>query len=209
MRIIAGQRRGYKFDGPRDQSIRPTSDLVREAIFNILGDSVDGLLVVDLFAGTGALGLEALSRGAERAIFVDKNRDHAALIRRNIATLRYEDRSTVIMSDAYRWGKTFEASPNDPVIVFVDPPYDDYEDRAERVHQLLANLIDRLPTGSILLSESRTKLDAEVLPDFDSWEIRRYGGTQIAIKVIGESDEPAESNDEPEPDDQESADADE
>jgi 16S rRNA (guanine966-N2)-methyltransferase len=70
MRIIAGQRRGHKFDGPRGDSTRPTSELVREAIFNILGDLVAGRLVVDLFAGTGALGLEALSRGAARAIFV-------------------------------------------------------------------------------------------------------------------------------------------
>src|SRR5947209_5066116 len=95
MRIIAGQRRGHKFDGPRDQSTRPTSDLVRESLFNILGESVEGLVVVDLFAGTGALGLEALSRGAERAIFVERNRENVALIRRNIATLRYEDRAQV------------------------------------------------------------------------------------------------------------------
>ena len=63
MRIIAGQRRGHKFDGPRDQVTRPTSDLVRESVFNILGEAVEGLLVVDLFAGTGALGLEAMSHG--------------------------------------------------------------------------------------------------------------------------------------------------
>ncbi len=105
MRIIAGQRRGHKFDGPRDKVTRPTSDLVRESMFNILGESVEGLLVIDLFGGTGALGLEALSRGAGRAIFVERNRENAALIRRNIATLRYEDRSQVVLADAYRWAK--------------------------------------------------------------------------------------------------------
>src|SRR5215213_8339785 len=93
MRIIAGQRRGHKFEGPRGGNTRPTSDLVRESLFNILGDSISGMMVVDLFAGTGALGLEALSRGAARALFVERNRENVALIHRNIATLRYEDRA--------------------------------------------------------------------------------------------------------------------
>src|SRR4051812_32749637 len=102
MRIIAGQRRGHKFDGPKGSSTRPTSDLVRESIFNILGDLVEDRIVIDLFAGTGALGLEALSRGGRRAIFVEQNRDNVALIRRNLATLRYEDRARVFNADAYR-----------------------------------------------------------------------------------------------------------
>src|SRR5947209_19155566 len=123
MRIIAGQRRGHKFDGPRDQETRPTSDMVRESLFNILGEAVEGLLVVDLFAGTGALGLEALSRGAERAIFVERNRENAALIRRNIATLRYEDRAQVVVADAYRWAKSFMPVDAEPIVVFIDPPY--------------------------------------------------------------------------------------
>src|SRR3954454_23421881 len=100
MRIIAGQRRGHKFDGPKGSRTRPTSDLVRESLFNILGEVVDGLVIVDLFAGTGTLGLEALSRGASRAIFVEQNRDNVALIHRNLATLRYEDRGLVLPTDA-------------------------------------------------------------------------------------------------------------
>ena len=186
MRIIAGQRRGHKFDGPRDKSTRPTSDLVRESIFNILGQSVDGLLVIDLFAGTGALGLEALSRGAERAIFVERNRENAALIRRNIATLRFEDRASVVMADAYRWAKSFDPADSGPVVVFIDPPYADYEDHPERVGKLLDGLIRSLPDGSILSSESSRKLDLELLPEIETWDVRRYGGTQVAIRVLGE-----------------------
>ncbi len=88
MRIIAGQRRGHKIDGPRASAhTRPTSDLVRESLFNILGELVVDRPVIDLFAGTGALGLEALSRGARRAIFVEKDRENVGLIFRNIATL--------------------------------------------------------------------------------------------------------------------------
>jgi 16S rRNA (guanine966-N2)-methyltransferase len=195
MRIIAGQRRGHKFDGPKDTVTRPTSDLVRESIFNILGQAVDGLLVVDLFAGTGALGLEALSRGAERAIFVERNRENAALIRRNIATLRYEDRAQVVVADAYRWAKSFEAAEGEPIVVFIDPPYADYEEHPERISKMLAGLVESLPDGSIISSESSRKLDSELLPDIDAWDIRRYGGTQIAIRTVGESRE--ETPDEP------------
>ena len=96
MRIISGQRRGHKIDGPRPKSdLRPTSDLVRESLFNMVGPLVVDLDVIDLFAGTGALGLEALSRGARRAVFIEKNRETVGLIHRNIAILRYQDRTQV------------------------------------------------------------------------------------------------------------------
>lgn len=188
MRIIAGQRRGHKFDGPRDQVTRPTSDMVRESLFNILGEAVEGLMVIDLFAGTGALGLESLSRGAERAIFVERNRENVALIRRNIATLRYEDRAQVVVADAYRWAKSYVPAGGEPVVVFIDPPYADYENHPERITKLLEGLVRSLPEGSIISSESSRKLDSEILPDPDSWDVRRYGGTQIAIRTIGEVD---------------------
>jgi 16S rRNA (guanine966-N2)-methyltransferase len=189
MRIIAGQRRGHKFDGPRDQVTRPTSDFVRESVFNILGEAVEGLLVLDLFAGTGALGLEALSRGAERAIFIERNRENAALIRRNIATLRYEDRTQVIVADAYRWAKSYVPADGEPVVVFIDPPYADFEDHPERIGKLLEGLVRTLPDGSIISSESSRKLDVEILPDPEAWDVRRYGGTQLAIRIVGEAPE--------------------
>ena len=205
MRIIAGQRRGHKFDGPRDQATRPTSDLVREALFNIIGDAIDGWVVIDLFAGTGAIGLEALSRGASRAIFVERNRENVALIRRNVATLRYEDRATIVMADAYRWGRAFAPADQEPVAIYVDPPYADYEDQPARVNKLLAGLALAMPDGSLLAAESRRKLDEEVLPDLNLWDVRRYGGTQVAIRTIGESPE-SEEDDEVEGDDEGSAD---
>ena len=176
MRIIAGQRRGHKFDGPRDQSTRPTSDLVREAIFNILGEAVEGLLVIDLFAGTGAIGLEALSRGATRSIFVERNRGNLDLIRRNIATLRYEDRASVISHDAYRWAKSYTFEEDEPVVVFIDPPYADYDNHPDRIRKLLEGLISSVPVGSIIAAESRLKLDDDVLPELETWDVRRYGG---------------------------------
>lgn len=184
MRIIAGQRRGHKFDGPKAGGTRPTSDLVRESIFNILGPEVDGLTVVDLFAGTGALGLEALSRGARDAVFVESNRNNVGLIHRNLATLRYEDRGRVVQADAYRWARAF-VPEGEPLVVLIDPPYRDYEERSGRkVNQMLRDLVDRLPDGSTIAVESGRDLDEAVLPDPDAWDVRRYGGTQVAFRTI-------------------------
>jgi 16S rRNA (guanine966-N2)-methyltransferase len=185
MRIIAGQRRGHKIDGPRASArTRPTSDLVRESLFNILGELVADRLVVDLFAGTGALGLEALSRGAERAIFVERDRESVGLIFRNIATLRYEDRTQVRHADAYRWARSFEPAGDRPLVVLMDPPHRECETHAGRLNQMIAHLVERLPAASAVALEAGRVLDGRVLPEFETWDIRRYSHTLIAIKVV-------------------------
>ncbi|MFO0889557.1 MAG: RsmD family RNA methyltransferase [Isosphaeraceae bacterium] len=185
MRIIAGQRRGHKFDGPRAAAdMRPTSDMVREAIFNIVGELMPGRLAVDLFAGTGAMGLEALSRGAARAIFVDRNRENVALIHRNVATLRYQDRAQVRLADAYRWGRTFEPEDGQPLAVFLDPPYRDFEIRRKSLNQLISDLVRRLPGGSLVALEAGRELDERIVSDLPDWDVRRYSDTQVAIRVL-------------------------
>jgi 16S rRNA (guanine966-N2)-methyltransferase len=184
MRIIAGQRRGHKIDGPRATAdTRPTSDFVRESLFNILGDLVVGRLAIDLFAGTGALALEALSRGADRAIFVERNRETVKLIHRNIAILRYEDRCHVRHADAYRWAHSFRPLDDRPIVVFLDPPYREYEVRSRKLNQMIAGLVEIMPPGSAVALESGRLLDERVLPEFESWDVRRYGNTQVAIRV--------------------------
>ncbi|MGP0061999.1 MAG: 16S rRNA (guanine(966)-N(2))-methyltransferase RsmD [Isosphaeraceae bacterium] len=187
MRIIAGQRRGHKIDGPRASTgTRPTRDLIREALFNILGDLVVDRLVVDLFAGTGALGLEALSRGARQALFVERDRENVGLIHRNIATLRYQDRAQVRHADAYRWARTFETTDGLPVVVFLDPPYREYEVQAQNVNRMLARLVEKLPPSSAVVLESWRDLDGRTLPEFATWDIRRYGSSQVALKIVSE-----------------------
>lgn len=190
MRIIAGQRRGHKIDGPRVSAhTRPTSDLVRESLFNILGGLVDDRLFIDLFAGTGAVGLEALSRGAQRAIFVERDRENIGLIFRNVATLRYEGRAQVRHADAYRWVRTFEPAAGRPVIAFLDPPYREYQVRAQRLNLLIAELVEKLPPGSAVALEAGRLLDGRILTGYDTWDIRRYGNTRVAIKVVPAPDE--------------------
>jgi 16S rRNA (guanine966-N2)-methyltransferase len=197
MRIIAGQRRGHKFDGPKGSGTRPTSDLVRESLFNILGAAVGGRFVVDLFAGTGALGLEALSRGASRAVFVERNRDNVALIYRNLATLRFEDRASVYTADAYRWVRSLEPVDDEPLVVFLDPPYREYEQHPSKIHGLLEHLVQTLPPDSVIVAESRRALDGNLLPELSEWDIRRYGGTQLAIRTLPGRDGPMAEGPEP------------
>jgi 16S rRNA (guanine966-N2)-methyltransferase len=188
MRIIAGERRGHKIDGPKGQGTRPTSDLVRESVFNILRDAVVDRIVVDLFAGTGALGLEALSRGAARAIFVERNRENVGLIYRNLATLRYEDRVRVLATDAYRWARSFTPVDEAPMVVMIDPPYRDYESKPGRVRQMLNDLITKLPAGSLIVLEAGRTVNEDLLPGLDAWDVRRYGGTQLAIRTVSAGD---------------------
>ena len=186
MRIISGERRGHKIDGPKGQRTRPTSDLVRESLFNILREVVVDRVVVDLFAGTGALGLEALSRGARHAIFVEQGRENVALIHRNLATLRYEDRGRVLATDAFRWARSFVAVDDEPMVVMLDPPYRAFEFHAKKIQAMLTDLVSKLPAGSVIAVESGRNLDAKVLPQLDSWDVRRYGGTQVAIRTVGD-----------------------
>ena len=155
MRIIASLRRRHKFEGPKGTGTRPTSDLVRVSLFYILGGSVAGQVVVDLFTGTGAVGLEALSRGATRAIVVEQNRANVALTDRNLATLRFEDRALVLATDAYRWARAFETIDDEPMVVLLDPAYREFEVRAGKVNQLLLHLVEELSPDLIVVVESR------------------------------------------------------
>jgi 16S rRNA (guanine966-N2)-methyltransferase len=125
MRIVGGQFRGRTLATPRGAEIRPTSDRLRESLFNILihghGDPVTGARVLDLFAGTGALGLEAMSRGAAFALFVDEGSEARALIRENVATLGLGGATRIFRRDATKLGA---AHPIEPFsLIFLDPPY--------------------------------------------------------------------------------------
>jgi 16S rRNA (guanine966-N2)-methyltransferase len=125
MRLVGGRLRGRVLAAPRSQTIRPTADRLREALFNILlhgyGDPLTGARVLDLFAGTGALGLEALSRGAVFALFIDEGAEARALLRENVATLGLGGSTRIFRRDATKLG---EAHPIEPFsLAFLDPPY--------------------------------------------------------------------------------------
>src|SRR5207245_2308460 len=125
MRIVGGRLRGRALAAPKSQAVRPTADRLREALFNILahayGDPITGARVLDLFAGTGALGLEALSRGAQFALFVDDGAEARALLRENVAALGLGGVTKIFRRDATRLGPAHPVEPFS--LVFLDPPY--------------------------------------------------------------------------------------
>jgi len=185
MRIIAGRFRGKKFYSPDDDTIRPTSDRVREALFSILasrlGAGFADLKVLDLFAGTGALGLEALSRGAQLVAFVDNGVQARGIIRSNIELFGVGGQTKLLKRDATDLGTAEKFLPFD--LVFLDPPYG--QELAEKA-LMSANRGNWIAPGAlIVIEESRSwELDVsrgDILRDFEIIDRRDYGQTSIWI----------------------------
>src|SRR6516164_10189940 len=122
LRIVAGQLRGRKLSCTVNANLRPTPQMVREALFSILGNAVPGRPFVDVFAGTGINGLEALSRGASSAVFVERDFRLANEIEHHLAAFDLAERGKVLRADAYRWAEGWEAPP-EPVNLFLSPPF--------------------------------------------------------------------------------------
>ena len=167
MRIIAGLYGGRRLVAPKGLIARPTQDRVREAWFSILGAEVEGARVLDLFAGSGALGLEALSRGALRADFVEKARSSLEALEKNVASLDVAGRVTIVKGDAL---KVVEAiTPGVYDLVFADPPYD------LGAGAKLVTLFRARPFARILSIEHRSS------EQLDGDDTRRYGDTAITF----------------------------
>jgi 16S rRNA (guanine966-N2)-methyltransferase len=174
MRIIAGSRRGHTIAAPRGFDTRPTSDRVRENVFNLVGP-VDGATVLDLYAGSGALGLEALSRGATRAVFVEHDADAVRAIEQNLDKLRLTG-ARVLRQDATA-ALALEASAGRKYdLVLVDPPYDMY---AELEPQLARYLPAILADDGILVVETDARIESE-LP-LSLITSRKYGAARVTL----------------------------
>jgi 16S rRNA (guanine966-N2)-methyltransferase len=172
VRVVAGEFRGRPLQAPRGVRTRPTADRVREALFSMLGD-VSGARVLDLYAGSGALGIEALSRGAASAWFVERDARAAAVAERNLASLGLAER--VVRQDALRFLARAEGTFD---LVFCDPPYDS----ASRLARPLAERLPAItPEGARIVTESDKRNPLE-LP-FELVTERSYGDTRIAIHV--------------------------
>jgi len=185
MRITGGLSRGRMLLGPRGRLIRPTADRVREALFNLLGQDLSNYRVLDLFSGTGSLGLEALSRGAGHAVFVDNLNASIDLIRRNIERLGYASVTRVLKRDLSRgipWEHEFLRGSFD--LVFLDPPY---------ALDIAPDLVDRIPTdrhlsgGARVVIETGKKADLPLfLSRLSRLHVRVYGDTKISIYEAGD-----------------------
>lgn len=174
MRIVAGSRKGHRIAAPKGAATRPTGDRVREAVFSIVG-SVDGASVLDLFAGSGAMGLEALSRGAASCVFVERDREAARVIQSNLEKLRLTGARVIardvaaVLRDERGRGQCYD-------LVLVDPPYD----RWEHHEPALAELLPAVVTDEALVV---VETDERVEPDLplDLVTTRRYGSARITV----------------------------
>lgn len=170
MRIIAGEKRGHRIDAPPGRSTRPTADRVRESVFNIVGP-VDGADVLDLYAGSGAMGLEALSRGAAHVVFVERDRDAVRTIEKNLDRLGL--RATLLAHDVVAALSTEKRKYD---LVLVDPPYDMYADLEPALARYLPAVV---ADDAVVVVET----DARTQPSlpFAQRTSRKYGSVRVTV----------------------------
>ena len=176
MRIISGSARGRKLKEPQGMDTRPTTDKVKESLFNIIQFELEGRRVLDLFAGTGPLGLEALSRGAEHCTFVDQRREAVALVRENVRLCRFECRSQVVQKEALSFLSVCREKFG---VVFLDPPYQSglLEKSLEAMTQF-----DILQEHGIIVCESGTEWAIPTPePPYEAGREYRYGQIKLSL----------------------------
>ena len=177
MRVVAGRARGTALLSPPDGRTRPTADRVKEDLFNIIAPSVVGTSFLDMYSGTGQIGIEALSRGAARAVFVESDRRLAELIRKNISKCRL-DFATVICDDALRAMRrqTLTDQPFD--IAFLDPPYE-----TDELSAVLMALIggQLLRDGALVICEQAAKAPPINIPGLDAYRLKEYSTTKLTF----------------------------
>jgi 16S rRNA (guanine(966)-N(2))-methyltransferase RsmD len=180
VRITSGEFGGRNLFVPKTGDIRPTQERVREALFSMLQTEVPGCDFLDLFAGSGSSGLEALSRGARTATFVEINPKHIAVIRRNIELLRIADNAqTIIRADVYKWLERYSGEGFS--IVFADPPYALGEEKGYfRVLELLA-LRSIVRPGGVFAAEMVSSQKTESVSGWEMFRERDYGKTRLVL----------------------------
>lgn len=171
MRVITGEARGRKLKTPSNDDVRPTTDNVKESIFNIIRDCVEGRRVLDMFAGTGQLGIEAISRGADSVVFTDSDAKSISLVKENLSICKFN--ATVIKTDAIAYLKHCDKFD----LIFMDPPYDSnlYEAALNNICEF-----DILNIGGLIVVESRRdKILPEVKSPYKLLKEYNYGKVKI------------------------------
>jgi 16S rRNA (guanine(966)-N(2))-methyltransferase RsmD len=182
IRIVAGSLRGRKLTCNVAPDLRPMPDMVRQALFSILGNAVPGRAFYDLFAGTGAVGLEALSRGATAVHLVERDVRTANEIERHLREFGVADRATVHRGDVYRWAERWEA-PSEPVTLFLGPPYPDYQYRLDSFVALVESLQLKVAPGTVIVLQCEKSFEFDKLPGHGTWDERRYGRNWLLFWV--------------------------
>jgi 16S rRNA (guanine(966)-N(2))-methyltransferase RsmD len=184
LRIIGGKFRGRKLQYVGDNRVRPMKDRVREAVFNLIGPVIKGMHVIDLFGGTGALAIEAISRGATSATIIEIHLPTASLLKQNLEMLNLVPVCQLCKTDAFYWVKNETEHPqkDSPWIVFCSPPYDFYVSRQAEMLEMLHRLVDLAPADSMFVIESDQRFDLALLPRIpEPNRIRSYSPAVVGI----------------------------
>lgn len=185
MRIIGGSARGRTLYAPDGMDTRPTTDRIRETLFNVLGQRMDGDRVLDLFGGTGALALEAVSRGAEFALIADVGQKQIACIKRNAEGVAGKEPGKVVVKKAdYR--DAIASAPGQYSLVFLDPPYRMTEAYGDAAKRLLS--ADKLTEDARIVMEHASDVTLQLPPEFEVTDRRRYGDTSVSIVRVKAAD---------------------
>ena len=188
LRIVGGHFRGRKLKYAGDTRVRPMKDRIREAVFNLLGPAIKGTFAIDLFGGTGALGLESISRGSVGAIIVERHLPTAKVIRENIETLELTDEVELVHADTFRWFRHSPNLPDDtPWVVFVSPPYLFFTERSEDMLELIIGLMRLAPIDTQFAVEATKEFDFDQLPVPEKWDVRTYHPAVVGVLTMTES----------------------
>ena len=179
MRIITGKARGLKLSTPKNMDVRPTSDRVKESLFNIIGTKIVGTHVLDLFAGTGNLGLEAWSRGAEKVVFIDESQASLQLVRSNIAKAKAEKETTVIKGNAVKVIADLSARGERFDFIFCDPPYN--KGLPAQIIEQVAKYDIVISGGYLIVEHSQHESLSELPLKLEIIRSEKYGETLISF----------------------------
>jgi 16S rRNA (guanine966-N2)-methyltransferase len=187
VRIVAGSLRGRKLTVVVHEGMRPTPQMVREALFSILGNAVPGRVFYDVFAGTGVVGLEAVSRGATSARLIEKDARQVADIQKYATQFGVADKVQVLRADVYRWAERWVPPGKEPVNLFLSPPFPDLGEKSDDFLGMVRTLLDKAPDDSVLTIQAEDGFPVPRLPEPDTWDVRTYGRNMLLFKVKGEA----------------------
>jgi 16S rRNA (guanine966-N2)-methyltransferase len=182
IRIVAGSLRGRKLTCTVNPNLRPTPQMVREALFSILGNAVPDRPFFDVFAGTGVVGLEALSRGAKSVVFVERDFRLVAELEQHAAAFGVSADVTIARSDVYLWAMRWRP-PAEPVTLFFSPPFADYERRTGDMAELVTSVREKVYPGSVIVLQAETTAPLDEVPGRADADERRYGRNTLLIWV--------------------------
>jgi len=184
IRIVAGSLRGRKITAIVHEGMRPTPQMVREALFSILGNAVPDRVFYDVFAGTGVVGLESVSRGASSARLIENDPRQVADIQKYASQFGVADKVHVLKADVYRWAERWIPPGKDAVNLFLSPPFPDLSEKAEEFLKLMNTLLEKAPDESVLTIQAEDGFPLDKLPDREAWDIRSYGRNMLMFYVV-------------------------